>query len=81
MHKNINSGPKSWKSNQETYMTQTSLIADNFIRFNNPNMQQANIMAHKNQRPVLYHKVATIQRHYSEEDFKKHFNVQQAYYT
>jgi hypothetical protein len=64
MHKNINSGPKSWKSNQESYVASNSIIVDNFMRFSNPNIHQA-IMTPKNTRPIHYPKIATIQRHYS----------------
>lgn len=80
MHKNIISSPKSWKSNQEPPNSPTNHLIDNYVRYSNPNVNHVMISS-KNPRDLQYYKVTTIQRHYSEDDFKKYLNTQHGYYV
>lgn len=78
MNKNQNTGVKSWKSDHEGHKTTASMIFENFYKYT---VQQPPpvIIQVKNMQFNPPTKGNVIQRHYSEEDFKKFTKMHQHY--
>lgn len=79
MIKNMNSSPKSWKSNQDGHKITNSMIIQNYHKPQNTHVPIVPVI-HKNGREHNA-KPVKIQRHYSEEDFKKHMADYQTHYV
>lgn len=74
MNKNVYASTKSWKSSQEASKIMSSQIIENIyvptIPHHQPVHQQIPYIS-KQQKFHTVAKTGTIQRHYSEDDFKK----------
>ena len=66
----VQGGPKSWKSNHDGHKPSHSLILGDFYKCQNNNSPHYSPKSPKESQPV---KVHTIQRHCSEDDFKRYF--------
>ena len=84
MSKNVNPGPKSWKSSQDVSKIINSQIIDNVYKPLSPHHQSVLPQNLNQTKTAKFHpiqKTGTIQRHYSEEDFKKFTPTNQIFYV
>ena len=68
---NIYGGPKSWKNNNDGHKPTNSVILNEQYKCTNNN--NVPNYSSKNSKEMALSKVHTIQRHCSEDDFKRYF--------
>lgn len=84
MNKNVNQGPKSWKSSQDVSKIINSQIIDNVYKPLSPHHQPVPSQNLNQTKPTKFYpmpKTSTFHRHYSEEDFKKFAPSNQIFYV